>query len=238
METIVKIDNPASNEITVRNGEALKPVAPEKIRISGNISAVSDFLRVRKEKGSGFQSIDLSKAVVLVNKRDLMIRLLLDPENHYGAEVTSKLEYSDELKAFYINQSKTFTREELIKLIRFNKLFFGDADKHAGLLASYMAFNATSNADIKQESDTRGNRANHLVKKVETNVPTEFILNIPIFKGGEKERFRVEICLDVTDGGARFWFESVELNEIVQTRVDEIFQYELESCAGFVVIHQ
>jgi hypothetical protein len=238
MQTIVKIENPTQNELIIREGQALAPVAPEKIKITGNISAVSDFLNVRKKEGSGLQTIDNSKALVLVNKKDLSIRLLLDPENHYGAEIVAKLEFSDELKQFAINSTSTFTREQLIKLIRFNKMWFDDGEKHTGLLTSYMAFNASANSNIEQSSDTRGNKTNNLQKAVTTNVPTEFILNIPIFKGETKERFRVEICLDVTDGGARFWFESVELHEIVQKRTDEIFDEQLKSCEGFVIIHQ
>lgn len=240
METLnIKLEN-TGNEIIVREGQALPQKEPVKIKIAGNIQSVSQFLKIRNKENGGLslQSVDLSKAVVLVNKKDMTITLLLDPENHYGTEVVAKLELSDELKTFGINSQSTFTREQLIKLIRFNKLFFADAEKHAELLAAYMAFNASANSDIQQASDTRGNRASHLVKKVDTNVPTEFILNIPIFKGEKSERFRVEICLDVTDGGARFWFESVELHEIIQTRRDQIFDKELESATGFVIITQ
>jgi hypothetical protein len=233
----IKIENPAQ-ELIIREGQALAPVAPEKIRINGNINAVRDFLSVRNESGFGLQTIDVSKALVIVNKKDLTIRLQLDPENHYGAEVLAKLEYSEEIKPFCINQPKTFTREELIKLIRFNKMFFDDSEKQDVLLKSYMAFNASAHSEMAQASDTRGNKTNNIQKTVNTNVPTEFILNLPVFKGEAWERFRVEICLDVTDGGARFWFESVELNEMIQQRVDEIFTKQLAACTGFVIINQ
>ncbi|GAA4328315.1 hypothetical protein [Flaviaesturariibacter amylovorans] len=238
MKTELQINAPAG-EIVIREGVALEPKPPRSIRIAGNITAVSDFLSVRRQSGHGHQNVDLSKAIVIVNKKDLTIRLELDPEDAYGAEVVARLEVSDELKQFGINTTTTFTREALVKLIRFNKVWFdNDADKHASLLASYMAFNAQASTDMQQASDTRGNRTNNLQKTVNTNVPTEFILNIPVFKGEDPERFRVEICLDVTDGGARFWFESVELHELMQRRTDEIFNAQLEACEGFVVITQ
>ncbi len=235
----VKIENPAT-EIVFREGTALPPVPPEKIKLAGNIKAISNFLSIRNKEngGAGVQAVDLSKAVLLVNDKDMSITLKLDPENLYGLEIVAKLELSDELKQFQINSTGTFTREQLIKLIRFNKIWFDDSEKHAGILTSYMAFNATANSEIEQKNDTRGNRTNNLQKTVQTNVPTEFILNIPVFKGGGKERFRVEICLDVTDGGARFWFESVELHELVQERKEEIFNRELSACEGFVIIYQ
>ncbi|HUS00599.1 MAG TPA: hypothetical protein VMY77_02670, partial [Chitinophagaceae bacterium] len=61
---------------------------------------------------------------------------------------------------------------------------------------------------------------------------------IPIFKGFDPVRFRVEVCLDVTEGSARFWFESVELHEIMIKQVDEIFDEELKSCEGFVIVNK
>lgn len=47
----------------------------------------------------------------------------------------------------------------------------------------------------------------------------------------------MEICLDVTEGSARFWFESVELHELIQKRLDEIFEEELARMEGLVVIY-
>jgi hypothetical protein len=70
------------------------------------------------------------------------------------------------------------------------------------------------------------------------HIPTEFILNIPIFKGFDPERFRVEVCLEATDASVRFYFESVELLELIETRKKEIFAAELESCKDMVIIHK
>lgn len=235
----IKLDNP-SQELIIRTGTALPLTPPKKIVLTGNISAISNFLAIRGEEGggTGLQRMDGSRAVVIANHRDMTLHLFLDPENEKGTEVIARLELSDELKAFHINSQRTFTREELVKLIRFNKMWFEDGDKHSSILSSYMAFDATANTNIAQAGDTRGNKANHITKAVTTNVPTEFILKIPIFKGGNMERFRVEICLDVTDGGARFWFESVELHEVMIARRDDLLSSELLACDGLVIIYQ
>lgn len=222
--------------LTILEGKALEQKAPEKIKFSGDIKTMSNFLSIRKEIGSGFQAIDLSKAVVIVDKKEMTIRLFTDPENHYGAEITGKLEMADEIIPFYINQNKTFTKEELVKLIKFNKLFFDDPTRHAEMLLAFQKISSTVNIRANDSADDRGNKERAFVKEVTTNAPTEFILNIPIFKGFDSVRFRVEVCLDVTEGSARFWFESIELHELIQTMTDVIFNEELKSAEGFVII--
>lgn len=237
----LKVEN-AGNEFIIREGNALPPVAPKKILISGDIKTVSSFISKRKPANSqleadpGLQTINPDRALVTVDKENLSIRLELDPEYEYGTVVTAQLAFTPELEQFCINKNKLFNREELIKLIRFNKIWFADAEAHDKLLKAYQAFTATVNANIGKTSDTRGNVDNSYKKTVETNVPDSFVLNIPIFKGQEKRKFRVEIAIDSTDANTRFWFESIDLNDIIQIESEAILKSELESCSDYVVI--
>lgn len=228
---------PGGNTLTILEGKALEEKYPEKIVIVGDINCVSSFLK-RRKNGFDLQKVDQSKVIVLVDKKEMSITLKLDPQNPFGTIVDARLELSDELKVFSINQPKTWKREELVQLIRFNKLSFDNAEQHDKVLKAYMSFDAKAITDVAASNDTRGNKANSFSKAVTTNIPTEFILLVPVFKGKEAQRFRVEICLDVTDGGARFWFESVELHELINTQRDIIFNEELKSCEEFVIINK
>lgn len=234
----VEIKTLNGNTLTVLQGNTLPLVPPENIVLAGDIKTVSNFLSVRVNNGSGSQLIDKSKAVLVVDKKALTIQLLIDPENHYGAKITGTLEKADELIPFAINQNKTFSKEELVKLIKFNKIYFDDAAKHAEMLLAFQKVSSTVNIRSNESADDRGNKERQFVKDVTTNAPTEFILNIPIFKGFPNVRFRVEVCLDVTEGSARFWFESVELHEIMQTQIEQIFTEELKSAEGFVIVNK
>ena len=234
----LQIDPINGNILTILEGKALELKPPEKLEISGDIKSVANFLDIRKGQGKGVQAVDLSKAIVIVDKKDLTIELLIDPENHYGATIIGTLEKSDELTPFHINQNKTFTKEELVKLIKFNKIFFDEPTKQAEMLAAFQKISSTVNIRSNDSSDDRGNKERAYVKEVATNAPTEFILNIPIFKGFPSSRFRVEVCLDVTEGSVRFWFESVELHELMQTMIDIIFNEQLKSAYGFVIINK
>lgn len=225
-------------KLTILQGETLKLMPPDKIVINGDIKAVNTFLAVRIKDGSGVQEIDKSKAVVLVDKKNLTITLNVDPENHYGATIISKLEESDELLQFGINTTKTFNKKELVKLIKFNKMYFESADKHSEMLAAFQKIQSEVNIKANDSSDDRGNKENNFIKEVTTNAPTHFMLSIPIFKGFPPSKFKVEVCLDVEEGSARFWFESVELHNIKITLIDTIFTEQISNAEGFVIINK
>jgi len=236
MKTEVKLTELKGGTLTILEGKALEQKPPQNIVLSGDIKTVSNFLGVRNNLGSGLQVVDKSKAVILVDKNGLSIDLLLDPENVYGAVVKSKLELSDELTQFCINKNKTFTKEELVKLIKFNKINFDEPTKHAELLLSFQKISSTVNIRANESADDKGNKERSFVKEVTSNTPTEFILNIPIFKNFDAVRFRVEICLDITEGSVRFWFESIELHELILITRDQIFNEQLSFCSGFVIV--
>jgi hypothetical protein len=234
----LKVDG-NTNEIIFREGQALPPVAPNKISLSGDIKSVSSFIKGRKgvsDELGGKQYINPARAIVEVDKKARTIILMLDPADPYAAIVKASMELNPDLVAFHINDKKTFKQKELVDLIKFSRLAFDDGEKHGMLLNAYRAFNAKAYIDMASDSDNRGNKSSSFNKKVETNLPIDFVLNIPIFKGQSPLKFHVEICLEVTDGGCNFWFESVELAELIELEGEKILKAELESCADYVVI--
>lgn len=239
MENInLRLESINGNEITIREGQALPPVAPQKISVTGDIKTVSSFINKRKSASDAaiYQHINKDLAIVEVDKQARTIKLMLDPSDPYAAVITAKMELNPDLVEFCINAKKTFKQKELVDLLKFSGLAFDNAEKHQMLLRSYQAFNAKAYIDMASDSDNRGNKSSSFNKKVETNLPVDFVLNIPIFKGQERKRFSVEICLEVTDGGCNFWFESVELKELIEIESELILKAELESCADYVVI--
>lgn len=235
----VKLNVTAENgTLTILNGKALDPVAPEVVELSGDIKTVSAFLKLRKENGVGSQMVDPNKAVLIVDKHNGTIELLTDPENKYGASVTGSLTPSEELAQFFINENKTFTREELVKLLKFSRLYFKSPAKHSDIVTAFQKLTSSIQVSNNASSDERGNKASEYIKNVTTNAPTEFILNVPIYKGFPPATFRVEICLDVTDNSARFWFQSVELHELMLTMTEKIFEEELKAAEGMVIVYK
>lgn len=232
--------NVTGDTLTILEGKALEQKYPEKIKISGNVHSVANFLKARyatDKAGKKLQAVDKELAVVTVDEEKMTILLQLDPENVFGTEVLGKLETTPEVDQFCINTTKTFSREELVKLFRFNKRFF-ESD-HEKILGAYQKLQIKTASDLQAENDQRGNKGLNFQKTVDSqNVPLDFILNIPIFKGFDPVKFRVEICLDATDASVRFWFESVEMNDIIEAQKKEIFEKQLVRCQDFVIIHK
>jgi hypothetical protein len=239
MENLTLKVEPVNGEVIIREGTALPQVAPKKIEISGDIRTVSTFINGRKSVGNidgGLQYINPARAVVMVDKKGRSITLNLDPQDVYGTIVIAKMELNPDLEQFHINGKQQFSQRELVNLLKFSRLYFEDFGKHGDLLKAYTSFTAKTQTDLANEADRRGNSNYAFNKKVETGLPETFVMNMPVFKGQESRRFMVEICLEVTDKAASFWFESVELAEIMELEGEKILRDELKSCNDYVVI--
>jgi hypothetical protein len=224
-------------ELIIREGAALPLKEPVRVEISGDIRTVGAFIRGR-QTGHSTQALDKDRVIVVTDYKNMTIELLLDPESPYGARVKGFLELSDELKRFYINLDKTWKKDEFVKLLKFSKMYFGSPDIHAKVLTAYQAFTAETVGNINDSKDTRGNKEVGFKKSVSTNIPMNFSLDIPIFKGEKNRKFNVDICLDVTESSATFWLESVELHELIEKDKKEIFVNEMKDAIQFVVVNK
>lgn len=242
MKNEITFNGYTGNALTILEGKALDPKYPNKIQITGFIDSVNKYLGARKGaelSKDSFQAIDKDKAIIVVDDEEMNIHLFVEPNSPFGTEIIGQLEFDSFLNEFNINKPKEFTREALIKLFRFNRRFFEDKGKHEELVNAYQKLNISSAAQIKNETDTRGNKDLAFKKTINSDsIPTEFILEMPIFKGQKTEKFRVEICLDSTEASVRFWFESVELAELIQTRKQEIFKAQLADYLDYAIIWQ
>lgn len=221
--------------IHLLEGEAPKNFYPTKVKVSGNAHAVSDFI-----KGLSC-NLDVCKVIITINADRLSIVLDSDPESeNEGYIVTAKIEKFLDLQNFGINQEKFFSLKDLEKHIRMNRFYFADKDAHMALAGQLRSFKAKVDSDITQMQDQRGNKANAFNKTVTSDLAADFVLTIPIFKGGEPKTFRVEICYDVTDSAVRFWLESVELFELEKSMAETLLNgFKEEYLAlGYTVICQ
>lgn len=228
----------AGSELVIREGHALPLKEPIQIKLSGDINSISKYIDGRSN-GSGLQQVNKDLAIIIVDKDAMTIELQLDPNSPYGTMVTGTLELTEDIKLFGINKNKKYTREAMVELLRFNRIKFEDKDQFAKILLQFQTLIAGAKVDLSASSDTRGNKDSAFKKEVTSNIAVDFILLIDVFKGQvEPSRIRVEICQDVTDGGARFWLESTELHELIQTERDRIFGTIIDKYKDFVIINK
>lgn len=235
------------DSITIREGKApdLLPLKePLIINLSGDIHSISNFLNKRSgvawEQAHSTQKVDKDQIIVIADKKAMSITLKLDPENHYGATIIGKLEKSDELDPFGINAEKTFTRDALVKLIKFNRILFDDKEKHAALVLALSKIRLKTETELQAHSDNKGNRGASIEKKTinDEGFVHNFFMLAPIYKGEAAVKFPVEICYEASENGILFWLESPELKELLDKGITELFAKELESCTDYVIINK
>lgn len=230
----IKLNITSQNkDVIVRTGEALQLKEPLKIDIKGNIDAVSRFIT---QRNSVENTICAQEAIILVDREALSITLKAEPENFYGAIVKGELTINSLLQNFGINTGNKFTQSDLVSLLKLNRVFFADLDEHAKILSSIKNFKANVNKEIVSAKDGRGNNQNVNNQNITTDLAFDFKLNIPIFKGEKASVFMVEILLDITDAGTRFWLESMELNDLIINYCDTVINSNLKELQGFCII--
>ena len=237
MESEVKVNVSTDNGI-VLIGKANTPKEPQSINIQGDFTAVGNYLRIKNKTANSLQEIKPENSIVICDFENLTIQLQTNPNDVLATIITGKAEFSKEYKDFGINQAKFFNREQLIKLFRFNRRYFPNKEENANLLGAYQNFVASVNKNIADNSDQRGNQSRQFNKTVKTDLPEHFVVEIPVFKGEQPVSFPVEICIEDNDSGVRFWFESVELDELIQAKKEEMFKRELSECQDLAIIYK
>ncbi len=224
--------------LIIRTGIApklLDAIAPNKVHISGTITAPFDFYSKRKDLHNP------NKCHVLFNKNKQTITLIIDEnysESNY--QITGKLELNPDLAPFQINggKDKAFTIKGLMEVIKFNRLYFADMEAQATIVMSLQNFKAKIEHAIEDSTNNRGNETQSKVTKLENDLMESFVLIMPIYKGGPNATFKVEILCQVRDREVAVWLQSTELKEIMMQSIDTIINGELENFKGIVCIEQ
>lgn len=222
-------------EFVIVHKKGLDEKRPHNFHIEGRIDAVSEFVNSRGPDLVTGQGVLPSHAVVLVEKDKGSITLILDPTDEFSHKVTGLLMPGKDLSEFKINTDHLYTRDALLKLVRFNTHRIRYADL---LISALRKMALETNAKSKNEKDHRGNVQQSLEKTVHSGVPDSFVLTIPIFQGMEAETFRVDIIQDATDATVRFWLESTELKQLIDTRKEGILNDELAKLSKLLIIHK
>lgn len=233
----------AGQEIVIREGSAQEITVPRRILITGTLKAPFQFLE-RKFSGEDVSEMgtqvpltlteenkiyNVNRSHLLVDKAAGTLVLVLNEKDEYMDVITGKLTLDPTWNEFKINQEKMLNLNEVIKLIKRNKFKFADAAKHGEFLVNLQNFNARVTTTFKNARDNSGSSIDMVEKVVAENKNApEFVLNVPIYQGYEKKSFRVQTCLDASGQTVMFYFESVELYELIDSERERAINEELE----------
>jgi hypothetical protein len=219
-------------ELIVREGQAEIIREPLKVELSGTIKAPGDFFANRKE------DLKENECHVVYSKTDGKIVLTTDEGNYYGSRVTGSLRKNPDLVAFGINSGKMWSIKDLMQKLKMSRAFFPDKDECLNIVTNLSKSKIKVDTILEQETSNSGSSKNNIEVSVKSEFNLFFGLELPVFVGFDKKKFKTEICLNVRDKAVEFWLESVELEEILQSEMESIMNAEIKKFGNVICIEQ
>lgn len=217
-----------NNEITVRQGDAAE-IVPERLsnKLHGQLSTPFNYLKnapawfSKKFEDSDTDS-PLNFSHLEVNREKLTLKLIVDQGLPWESSYAGELCFSKVFKAFGINGDKSFTTLELSQLIKMNRSFLETKDIAMKLVSELRNFKAKVDKALENSDDFRGNKKVLYQQTVDSNIPEAFNVNLPVFKGYDKQVMSVEINIDASDFSCRLISPEASdfINEISSDLID------------------
>ena len=217
-----------TNEVTIREGKApeLLPIkAPVRVNISGTIGSVYEFLSKRFDQAD---QIDEKRCHIIVNREEISIQLITAEHKEYkSGAVTGQLEFHPKYEEFGINQGKNWLPNDLGQFFKMNRAFFPDRGKNMELVAALKNFKASVDAKIEKQKSESGTFADNYSAVVQSNLPGEFSLSVPIFKGIKAESIEIEFYASVSGREVFLQMYSPGARELTENLRDTVIDAEL-----------
>lgn len=214
-------------EVILREGAASKvldPKPPLKIEISGTINCVHEWLKKRIEAEQFCQK----DCHILVDRDNVVITLITNETDEYRrGKIVGKLSYNPKFVEFGINSGRLWTPSELGLFFKMNRIFFTDRITNMQLVTDLMNFTAEVNDRIDRSIKENGNRVDNFTQVVNSNLPSSFNLNIPIFKGMPSEILEVETFAQINGREVSFTLLSPGAKAVLEDLRNKVINEQL-----------
>jgi len=216
-QEIYKIET-GVREVVITHQKGQDAIKPHPLHIEGNIDAVSSWLN-KYAQG----------AYIVVNRNNMKIVLFFDltPGYHIADIIEGQLSYHPDFKKWGINEGKGWDNDELAEFIKMNRSCFkskADAMKLSGELKN---LKIKVDKEVEASSDNRGNvKVLAAQTVINSSIPKSFLLNVPVFKGQDKQEFEVEVY--VNPNNFQVTLVSPDANDIKDAVRDNIINEEIE----------
>lgn len=206
--------------------DKLPVLEPDKVNISGNISAIFAFLE--KRWNAEDSQVDHCRTHILVDRDNLTMKLIVnETDKREKKEVIGTIQLSRQYKAFGVND-KLWESTDLGNFFRINRTYFEKKETNMSLVSLLKRFTAKVNTEVEREEKDNGSVTDVYRKVVDSNLPEAFAVKIPIFKGTQPEVFSIEIIAHVEGKHAVLELISPEAEAIVEEVRDKLIDEQIE----------
>ena len=216
---------PGMNEVIIREGAApkvLDPKAPVKMNVNGTINAPFEYLSKR------IDCINQKDCHIIVNREKITIELVVNEADEYTrGTIAGTLQYHPKFEEFGINTGKVWSPFDFAMFCKMNRAFFADKNVNMSLVSACKNFTAKVNNQIERAIQENGNRTDNFAQVVNSNLPEQFTLSIPIFKGGKKEDLVVETFAKIDGRNVAFVLLSPGAEETLESLRDKAIDEQL-----------
>ena len=177
----------------IRFGEALPLKEPKAVSIDGTIDAPARWVEKRKD------DIKQADAHIIVDRDHMIITLNIDENSAYSDQIKGTLTLSSEMKEFGINTGEYMSCFDMSDRIKQLRSYFETQQEAMKLVSELRNFKAKIDKELELSDDKRGNQRILKSQFVESNLPKDFKIQLPIFKGMKKETIQVEVEINPND---------------------------------------
>lgn len=177
----------------IRFGEALPLKEPKAVSIDGTIDAPARWVEKRKD------DIKQADAHIIVDRDHMSITLNIDENSAYNDQIKGTLTLSSEMQEFGINTGEYMSCFDMSDRIKQLRSYFETQQEAMKLVSELRNFKAKIDKELELSDDKRGNQRILKSQFVESNLPKDFKILLPIFKGMKKETIQVEVEINPND---------------------------------------
>ena len=204
----------------------LPVLEPDKVEISGNITAIFAFLE--KRWNAEDSQVDHCRTHILVDRDNLQMTLVVnETDKREKKTVVGTIQLSRQYTAFGVNK-KLWESTDLGNFFRINRSYFEKKETNMSLVTLLKRFTAKVNTEVEREEKDNGSVTDVYRKVVDSNLPEAFAVKIPIFKGSKPEVFTIEIIAHVEGKHAVLELISPDAEAIVEEVRDKLIDEQID----------
>lgn len=230
--------------------------------ISGLISAPADFFQANIPKlgdvpaadvpegvvihqvkqvivGSGFVGDiinDPSKSVVIVDQQDTTITLLVGYDQYPRIQVIGLAKVNPIFRDLGINAGTGYTAKDLANLLQTNMKVFESKFAFTEARKRFTNFSANVTKIHKEANDQKGNKNSSSSVTVEGFGMESITIHVPIFLGGEPERFDIDLECEEVSGQLKFFLTSFDLEKSIEETKRKMLLHEAQRFGNLPII--